>query len=275
MASYRFCRSDDVPLLVQAYEACFHPHFPQLPALTVDGFRRAARRLDLWTSSCVVAFSGAQPIAVLLAAKRPTETLIWALGIHPEHQRHGHGRHLLTSLSQKLAVLGPPRLIAEVPAELTPACALVESCGYRLEDSYVDFARDERPNASVAGAELVVPVSLSELQEAGALASAPPRCWQRDMPSLLRRADELEGLALVGDERIEAWLVRCEREVLAFGTADPARRPLLGTLFAAAGAGPLSIARVSPQEIPFDLLQSWGFRPGGRTQRYTAEARAA
>ena len=34
--------------------------------------------------------------------------------------RQGHGRHLLTSLSSKLAILGPPRMVAEVPETFAP-----------------------------------------------------------------------------------------------------------------------------------------------------------
>ena len=74
MASFRFCRTDDVPLLVEAYNACYHVHFPDLPPMTVDRFKRAAREIDLWASSCMVAVVDSKPAAVLLATKRDTET---------------------------------------------------------------------------------------------------------------------------------------------------------------------------------------------------------
>ena len=131
MASYRFCRTDDVALLVQAHNVCYRPHFPDVPPLTVDGFRRFAKEIDLWASSCMVATSGDEPIGVLLACKRAEATLIWRVGIHPEHLRQGHARHLMTSLSAKLAILGPAGMLAEVPAEWGAARSFVEACGWR------------------------------------------------------------------------------------------------------------------------------------------------
>ena len=99
MASYRFCRSDDIALLVEAHNACYRVHFPDLPRLTVEGFKQAIREIDLWTSSCMVALAGADPIAVLLATKREAEALVYRIGVHPDHPRQGHGRHLLSSLA--------------------------------------------------------------------------------------------------------------------------------------------------------------------------------
>ena len=118
MSSYRFCRTDDMQLLADAYNACYRPHFDGLAEMTVERFKGLIRELDLWCSSCMVASDEAgRPIGVLLAGKREQEkeNLIWAVGTHPDHLRQGHARHLMTSLSSKLAILGPPRLLAELP----------------------------------------------------------------------------------------------------------------------------------------------------------------
>ena len=118
MSSYRFCRTDDVSLLVDALNHCWSPYFPDEPAVTPETFKRSIRDLQVWCSSCMVAFAGPDPIAVLIGAKRPSGTLIHKIAAHPDHCRQGHGRHLLTSLSSKLSILGPPKLIAEVPETL-------------------------------------------------------------------------------------------------------------------------------------------------------------
>ena len=55
----------------------------------------------------MVAFSGSDPIGVLIGAKRPSGTLIHKIAVHPDHVRQGHGRHLLTSLSSKLRFCPP------------------------------------------------------------------------------------------------------------------------------------------------------------------------
>ena len=72
VSSYRFCRTDDVSLLVDALNRCWSPHFPDEPAVTPASFKRSIRDLQVWCSSCMVAFSGSDPIAVLIGAKRPS-----------------------------------------------------------------------------------------------------------------------------------------------------------------------------------------------------------
>ena len=55
MPAYRFCRTDDIPLLVNALNACYVVHFPDQVALSVADFKREIRELDVWASSCMVA----------------------------------------------------------------------------------------------------------------------------------------------------------------------------------------------------------------------------
>src|SRR5687767_5685770 len=90
----------------------------------------------------MVAFSGADPIGVLIGAKRPGGTLVHKIAVHPDHVRQGHGRHLLTSLGSKLAILGPPRMVAEVPETLSPAVALFSATGYVEEAILTDYVLD-------------------------------------------------------------------------------------------------------------------------------------
>ena len=139
MSSYRFCRTDDIGLLVDALNRCWAPHFPGEPPMTPAAFKRSIRDLQVWCSSCMVAFSGSDPIGVLIGAKRPSGTLIHKIAVHPDHRRQGHGRHLLTSLGSKLAILGPPRMVAEVPEAFAPACELFSACGYVEEALLTDY----------------------------------------------------------------------------------------------------------------------------------------
>ena len=146
MSSYRFCRTDDVSLLVDALNRCWSPYFPDEPAVTPASFKRSIRDLQVWCSSCMVAFAGADPIGVLIGAKRPGGTLIHKIAVHPDHRRQGHARHLLTSLSSKLAILGPPRIVAEVPETNAEACALFTASGYAEEAVLTDYVADVGPN---------------------------------------------------------------------------------------------------------------------------------
>ena len=102
MSSYRFCRTDDIGLLVAALNRCWAPYFPDEPPVTEASFKRSIRDLQVWCSSCMVAFAGGDPIAVLIGAKRATSTLIHRIAVHPDHVRQGHGRHLLMRWTGRL-----------------------------------------------------------------------------------------------------------------------------------------------------------------------------
>src|SRR6188768_1851569 len=114
----------------------------------------------------MVAFSGPEPIGVLIGAKRPYATLIHKIAVHPGHVRQGHGRHLLTSLGSKLAILGPPRIVAEVPETLTPARELFSASGYVEESLLTDYVLEGEENALPAGdhgGQFVIPVTVDDL----------------------------------------------------------------------------------------------------------------
>jgi len=277
MPGYRFCRTDDIPLLAEAYDRCYAQHVDGAARLTVDELKLDIRELDLWASSCVVAVEGDEPVGVVLAAKREHETLIHRIGVHPDHRRRGHGRHLLDSLKQKLVILGPPRLLAEVPEEWAEARSFFESCGYRPEWSCADFVLAS-PAPPVDAGPLAVQIRLDDVVESRAWDRGGQRSWERSLETLRNRREQLEGLAVASDERIEAWLLwrrnpAGEREVVALGAAPGGRSSdILGILvhhLSRQESSTVTVPRVCPGEVDFALLESWGFR---RTAGYVAHA---
>src|SRR5215208_4756146 len=134
----------------------------------------------------MVAFSGSEPIGVLIGAKRPSGTLIHKIAVHPDHRRQGHAHHLLASLGSKLAILGPPRMIAEVPESLAPACAAVSAAGYVEEALLTDYvlphldgsAGERRDGARLQG--IVIPITVDDLAANGLFDEVPAEvCWER------------------------------------------------------------------------------------------------
>jgi GNAT superfamily N-acetyltransferase len=275
MPGYRFCRSDDVPLLVDAYNACWVPHFGAQAAITVDDFKRDVRALGLWSSSCMVAFEADEPIGVLLGAKRDGEAnCVHRLAVKPGWERRGHGRHLLTSLADKARILGPARLVAEIPSDWTAIRSFFEKTGFIAEARYVDFVRDAAPGTAAGDPrdELVVPITLDELVESGAFDATVRRPWTRSLASLRAKGDGLAGLAIATD-RIEAHVLfaagaeGAQTEVWALGAADEgAGAALLGFLLAR--LGPVRIVGVSEHEMPFATLAALGCTPAGETIGY-------
>lgn len=287
MPGYRFCRTDDMALLAHALNRCFVVHFPALRPLSLDDFKREIRELDVWCSSCMVASADAEPIGVITGAKRERETLIHRIGVHPDHLRQGHAAHLLQSLSQKLATLGPPRLVAEVPQDAPAVCDLFESVGYRAESTLADFCLEDAPPPLAATAE-VARASLDDLLGCGALDASASRSWERALPTLQNRKDQLDSIAIASDTRVEAFVLfrdlpaadgRGRREILSLGGAEPpgdegtdARILLEIAIRAACQAGPLavSVPKICDQEVPWTLLESLGFRQSRTYTRYAA-----
>jgi len=281
MSSYRFCRTDDVSLLVDALNRCWSPHFPDEPAMTPATFKRSIRDLQVWCSSCMVAFAGADPIAVLIGAKRPSGTLIHKIAVHPDHCRQGHGRHLLTSLSSKLSILGPPRMVAEIPETLTPTCELFAACGYLQEALLTDYVLDRE--ASVVGdaaGMFVFPVTIDDLVANDLLGDQHPQtCWERSVETLTARKDEIQGLAVASDERIEAFILYVnDGEILSMRTFvedGGARLKQLLSQLPAQDTGRFRFQKVHPVEISKELLETLGFRPTAAHLLYAAKARSA
>ena len=284
MSGYRFCRTDDIGLLVDALNRCWAPYFPDEPPMTPARFKRSIKDLQVWCSSCMVAFSGSDPIGVLIGAKRPSGTLVQKIAVHPDHVRQGHARHLLASLGSKLAILGPPRIAAEVPETLTSACALFSASGYVQEALLTDYRLESghgEPEA-IGDGRFVVPVTVDDLAANGLLGEARPQvCWERSVETLTARKDEIAGLAVASDERIEAWLLYMERgdgaEIVSLCTFiedGGARLTQLLAPLRARGLGTLRFPKVHPAEISTELLATLGFRRSGARKLYEAMARS-
>ena len=308
MPSYRFCRPDDIPYLVRAIEECYRVHFPDAPEMTVDRFRDEMKTLDLWPSNSMVASSERGPVGVLIGTKRSDAVRILRLGIHPDHQRRGHALHMITSLGQKLAVLGPERLVAEVPRGLSTARQLLLAAGYRHEADRFDHIRRPAPVEPVPGGWLL-PITVDELDGLGLLEDALPdggmRAWERSVATLRARRDELVGFAVASAERVEAFALAAPAALPEIGVSrcpdgstngpadtppdEPAALDVLalggpageqlevfqGVLLrhlAATTHGTLRLPKLAPGEVAPAVLEGLGFVPAGVWEHWVGRA---
>jgi hypothetical protein len=277
-------------------------------------FKRSIRDLQVWCSSCMVAFAGSDPIGVLIGAKRPSGTLVHKIAVH-----------LLTSLSSKLAILGPPRIIAEVPETLAPACALFGASGYVQETLLTDYvfsspgdfgphdACDVGGMSDDLAGRFVIPVTVDDLAANGLLAEAdPPVCWTRSVETLVARKNEIAGIAVASADQIEAYVLYAKSDVDPAALAPEARRRaspepwrrqegssdagelanpaevvalrtfiedggtrLWQLLFPLARSmGTLEFPKVHPAEMSKECLETLGFRAVAVHRRYVARARS-
>lgn len=233
----------------------------------------------------MVAFAGPDPIGILIGAKRPSATLVHRIAVHPDHRRQGHGRHLLASLGSKLAILGPPRIVAEVPEACKAACALFEVSGYAQEAVLTDYVWDPGgTDVPEAPGGLVIPVTLDDLTANGLLGEPDsPTCWERGAETLTARKEDIAGLAVASDERLEACILYIERgsgpeaEIVwlrSFVEDGGARLAWLLSHLSAQSDGSFRFPRVHPVEASTSPLETLGFRPAGARRLYAAQARS-
>jgi ribosomal protein S18 acetylase RimI-like enzyme len=286
MTAYRFCRTDDIQLLTDAVNACYVVHFPGHAVLSRRDFKTEIRELDVWCSSCMVASADGEPIAVVIGAKRERETLIHRIAVRPGFIRRGHGRHLLESLGQKLAVLGPPLMVAEVPDDLSGAPALFESLGYEAKERFADFILS-KPLAPSPAAGEVSDAALDDLLRYGAFDPSVSRSWERSLETLQKRKEQVRGLAIASDTRVEAYVlyrdlpVEGRRELVALGAAERGQNGRVDPLLlleivvrVACQAGDLAVTipRVSMGEMAWTQLESMGFEQVRTYTRYSTTA---
>jgi len=143
----------------------------------------------------------------------------------------------------------------------------------------------------------VIPVTVDDLAANGLLGEADPQtCWERSVETLTARKDDIAGLAVASDERIEAYLLYLKPGVGPEGDAaagPPAMAPdveivslrsfiedggarlkqLLATLRGRRTRS-FRFPKVHPAEIPEAFIETLGFRPVGGHLRYAARARA-
>jgi GNAT superfamily N-acetyltransferase len=285
MVAYRFCRSDDIPLLVDGYNRCWRAHFPEDPELDRDGFKRWIRDIQLWTSSCMVASDDEGPLGVLLGGKRDDATLIWRLAVHPRHQRRGHARHLLTSLSSKLAILGPPTLKVELPDSRPELGRVFAACGYSVTESQATTTSADwflERSSLTAPPAMVIPFTVDDLLANDLFDPTIRRSWERGLPSLEAQSNEVSGLAVASFEGIEAFLLARQGdpdEIVSFGSteaesAEANFRTLLAAWVERRGRR-VSIPKLTDDEIPRALLLEVGFRKTASYREWSTTAQAA
>jgi hypothetical protein len=168
--------------------------------------------------------------------------------------------------------------VAEVPETLAPACGLFGASGYVQEALLTDYVlqRDEQDARDDHDGRFVIPVTVDDLAANGLLEEAHPQvCWERSIETLTARKDDIAGLAVASDERIEACLLYVKpTEILSLRSFVDDGGARLRQLLSRLGPGTFRFPKVHPEEISKELLETLGFRPAGGHLLYAARARS-
>jgi len=287
MPSFRFCRPDDIPLLVEAVNRCYDVHYPNTAPVTLEGFKREIKHLNLWSSSCMLALDDKDPVGVLIAAKREASSLILRLGIHPNYRGNDYGHHLVTSLIDKMAVLGPPLLTVVIPDEREDLAAFFEKLEFTAHRNYSDFSITT-PLTPPPSTQWIIPVEPEDLRdrylkktEGDTLSDETPLAWERRTRTLNNSKKGIKGIGIPDMDGIAAYLFYVEDEsddgnshssakILGLGCKNQEKETmLLGLLIKYLSTtinSSIEIPKLSAHEIDFSFLETISFR---KTQSYT------
>ncbi|MEX2661279.1 MAG: hypothetical protein WD227_05085, partial [Vicinamibacterales bacterium] len=166
------------------------------------------------------------------------------------------------------------------PEALADAVGLFSASGYVQEAVLTDYVLvSEQGEARELAGRYVIPVTVDDLAANGLFAEDYPQtCWERSVETLTARKDEIAGLAIASDERIEASLLYIKdgaggeiMSLRSFVEDDGAR---LKHLLSRLGTGTFRFPKVHPAEFSKGCLETLGFRPAGRHLLYAAKAQS-
>jgi GNAT superfamily N-acetyltransferase len=263
MPLYRFCRPEDIPMIVQALNACYDVHCPQHPAMTAAQFREEMGLISLWPSNTMVVLEDRDPIAVIVGTKRPYGCWIAKLGVRSDHQRQGIGRYIVEALTRKLSIIGPRVISVDVPVG-HEAAAFFRRLGFEMWAQYWSFAGQPQAHSAEALRQVHPVKPEVALRRYGPFHSMP-QCWERDAYTLQLYAGRLSGYAFWEEDDIHGYLLRYHQTIMDLALAPHADAFRVGTALLQRAAvdvkGALHIDKVAAQDPVRAVLEQAGLTP--------------
>ena len=261
MPSYRFCRPDDLELIVQAINKCCRIHETDTPEMTEELLKTHMTLFAVRPGNCMVALERQQPVAAVISTRREGEAWIQTLGCQPAYQRRGLASQLIEALVRKIAIQRTEDIAVDVPEDNEAALQFFHSVGFEERGHLVTLEGQPMGPVGSSGDAVQVPTAdlLREYQSFHAL----PRCWERSVDSLAGYGELLQGCAYRETGITQGYLLYRDATILDLACApgvDAARVSaiLLNHLPA---ASPLMFPKVNTDDPLFDILQRQGLKP--------------
>ena len=182
--------------------------------MTPAAFKRSIRDLQVWCSSCMVAFSGSDPIGVLIGAKRPSGTLVHKIAVHPDHRAPGswpsparvarlEARDSRSAANRRRSPRDARRRLRAVQRKRV--CPGSAPDRLRPGPAWQQSERGRRPGRVRRVRDPCH--GRRSRRQWPPWRGHPQVCWERSVETLTARKDDIAGLAVASDERIEAYVL--------------------------------------------------------------------
>jgi GNAT superfamily N-acetyltransferase len=233
-------------------------------------FERMCADMDVDLRRSVVALVDGQEVGLALLSQRGREGWVSGVGVRPIWRRQGIARRMLEYLQQRAETEGLSRLRLEVLQQNEGAARLYEQLGFSWERDLLvlNFSGELYP-------PLRPPTDVAPAQPSWLLKAHRPfhpydPSWQRDLPSLEKRAPLLQGLALWQEQQLVGYTLYQPRPDaltildLAVDPSDPHRlknaRRLLRALHSSQPATSSTITNVPAQDPLLPAFVDFGYR---------------
>jgi len=263
MPSYRFCRPDDLTLIIRAINACYLMHYPDEPAMTEERLKEHMTLFQVRPGNCMVALERQQPVGVVVSTKRDYGVWIQALGCQPAFQRRGIATQLIEALVRKIAIQRAPLVTVDVPTTNAPALRFFETVDFTVRGRYVSYRGFLTGMSGLPDSIEVVPPT--DLLAYYALFHTTPACWERNAESLAGYGTLPQGYAYYAQGTIQGYLIHRGSTILDLALApqtdiQQVSTTLLGCM-RAAGCTYATLAKVPEGEPIGPVLARLGFTP--------------
>ena len=263
MPSYRFCRPDDLALIVNAINTCYQPHYPQQPAVTSELLKEQMTLFGLRPGNCMVALEHRQPIGVVISCKRDYGAWIQALGCQTAHQRQGIAAQLVEALIRKIAIQGAPDITVDVREENTVALQFFTSMGFQRRQRYVSY-QGSLTARSQDGYE-VGPVAMADVVTQYAACHMTAPCWERHVETLAAYGETVQSYGCFQQDIMQGYVVNRGHTILDVGLLPSpdmlaVSAALLGHLYLA-GITEVTLAKMPVDDPLCPVLEQYGLVP--------------
>lgn len=263
MPSYRFCRPDDLTLIIRAINACYLMHYPDEPAMTAERLKEQMTLFHVRPGNCMVALERQQPVGVVVSTRRDYGVWIQALGCQPACQRRGIASQLVEALIRKIAIQRAPLVTVDVPTNNTPARQFFEAADFTVRGHYVSYQGFLTEMPDIPGSIEAVPSQ--ELLAYYAPFHTIPACWERNAESLAGYGTLPQGYAYYTQGTVQGYLIHWDNTILDLAIAPQAdaeqvSMALLGCM-RTAGYAHAILAKVPEGEPVGPVLTRLGFSP--------------
>jgi len=263
MPSYRFCRPDDLRLIVTAINACYRMHYPDEPEMTEERFKEHMTLFDVRPGNCMVALERQQPVGVVVSTKRDYGAWIQAVGCQPAFQRRGIASQLVEALLRKIAIQRAPVVTVEVPEDNLPAVKFFAAAHFTVRGRYVSYQGllPEPPDTPGSIEAVPAPELLAHYVPFHTVSA----CWERHAESLAGYGALPQGYAYYVQGVVQGYLLHRDHTILDLASAPQAdteqvSAALLGRM-RAAGLTHASLAKVPEGEPVGAAIERLGFSP--------------